>query len=421
MTPVAYLYAPHLAADIVQRSDPSVARRPLAILAAPEEETVADCSWEATRWGVRSGTSLRQAHLACPGLEVRVCPDAHIQAHLATVWDALVRAGCLVEPDPPYGAFVGPADATAPEALASVVEQALPAVWVLGAGPTRLMAKAAALEQAEHLHRHAAAGRLRAGGVVVRVIRPDEARAFLEGLPLRHLWLCPDPIRDELIRLGFKTVGAVAALPGEALMERFGPIGWQIWQKSRGIDSREVLAAYPPPSLSRVSDLEGEALTWEQGDGLALRVRQWARALHAELQARTQVAQALAMRLWLRPPAMTLVETIRLGEDRQGAGSWEIVALHLLDRLRRQAEPWQASGARPHRLELVAAPIRPARPQPVPLLPRLSVASRQSRLHRALQAVTQRVGPGAVRPASERPLSRRESMLSLIEQGAGLP
>jgi len=421
MIPVAYLYAPHLAADIVQRSDPSVAKRPLAILTDPGEATVADCSWEATRWGVRPGTSLRQARLACPGLEVRVCPDAHLQERLATVWDALVRAGCLVEPDPPYGTFVGLAGAIGPDELAPVVERALAAVWVLGAGPTRLVAKAAALDQAERLHRDLPAGLLRAGGVVVRAIGSDEARAFLEGLPLRHLWFCPDAIRDELIRLGFKTVGAVAALPGEALMERFGPIGWQIWQKSRGIDSREVLAAYPPPSLSRGSDLGGESLTWEQGDGLALQVRQWARALHAELQARTQTAQALSMRLWLRPPSMTLVETIRLGEDRQGAGSWEIVALHLLDRLRRQAEPWQASGARPHRLELVAAPIRPARPQPVPLLPRFGVASRQSRLHRALQAVAQRVGPGAVRPASERPLSRRESMLLLIEQGVGLP
>ena len=421
MTAVAYLYAPHLSADIVQQEDPSAAGRPLAILAAPQESALADCSWEAAARGLYPGMPLRQARLACPDLAVRVCPPACRQQHLEPVWEALARAGCLVEPDPSGGAFLGLPRGLDPSAVASIVQGALGAVWVLGVGPTRLVARAAALEQAERLHRrppHPGAG---SAGVAIRSVPPDQARPFLEGLPLRHFWVCPDPIREQLGRLGFKTVGALAALSREALVDRFGPIGWQLWQKSRGIDSGVVLAAYPPPSLSRRMDLDGEGIPWEQGEAIAAEVRRWARDLHARLEARMQTAQALGMRLWMQPPEVVLSETIRLGEGRQGAGAWETLAVHLLRRIGQQASAWQRGGARPLRLELVASPVVPAPSHQASLIPRLGAASRQSRLHRALQVVADRVGPGLVYRASQRPWSRREAMLALVEQGAWLP
>lgn len=426
MTVVAYLYAPHLAADLAQLLAPSLKGRPLAVTSELQGDTVDDCSWEAAALGVRPGMPLRQARLACPDLAVQPHRPELVQQRLEPVWEALVQAGAAVEPDPPHGAFAALPQTTDPAALSALVQAALPAVWVLGAGPTRLVAKAAALEQAERLHRRlAAAGRpegLFAGGrVLVRVVSPDEARSFLEGLPLRHFWVCPDPVRDQLMLLGFKTVGAVASLKAEALVERFGPVGWQIWQKSQGIDSDLVLAAYPPPSTARRMDLEGEGVAWgEQGAFLAHQVRQWARSLHAELQAHMQTALALGMRLWLHPPGVTLSEGVRLGEDRQSASAWEGLAVRLLHRIGRQAGPWLEGGACPRRLELIAAPLRPARPRQASWAPQ-GVPSRQSRLREAIRAVWRQVGPGAIYRASEKPLSRREAMLALVEQGAGLP
>lgn len=427
MTMVAYLYAPHLAADVAQLLAPSLKGRPFAVTAEPQGGTVDDCSWEAAALGVRPGMPLRQARLACRDLVVQPYRPDRVQQRLEPVWAALVQASAAVEPDPPNGAFAALPKAADPATLAPLVQAALPAVWVLGAGPTRLVAKAAALEQAERLHRRLAdANRpdgLPAGGsVFARLVSPDEARSFLEGLPLRHFWICPDSVRDQLVLLGFKTVGAVASLKGEALMDRFGPVGWQIWQKSQGIDSDLVLPAYPPPSTARGMDLDSAGISWaEQGAFLAAQVRQWAQSLHADLQVRMQTALTLGMRLWLHPPGVTLSEGVRLGEDRQTSRAWEDLAFRLLQRIGRQAGPWLESGACPRRLELIAAPLRPARPLQASLAQQCDAFSRQSRLRRAMRAVLRQVGPGAIYPASEKPLSRREAMLALIEQGASLP
>ena len=427
MTTVAYLYAPHLAADLAQLLVPSLKGRPLVVTSEPQRGTVDDCSWEAAALGVRPGMPLRQARLACPDLVVQPHRPDHVQQRLELVWEALVQAGAVVEPDPPNGAFVAPPEAADPSALVPPVQAALPAVWVLGAGPTRLVAKAAALEQAERLHRRlTASGRPEGlpaeGRVLVRFVSPDEAPSFLKGLPLRHFWVCPDPVRDQLMLLGFKTVGAVSSLEAEALVERFGAVGWQIWQKSQGIDSDLVLAAYPPPSAARGMDLDDAGISWvEQGAFLADQVRRWARSLHAHLLARMQTALALGMRLWLHPPGVTLTEGVRLGDERRGPRTWEDLALRLLHRIGRQAGPWLAGGACPRRLELIASPLRPARPHQASWDPRPVVSSRRSRLHEAIRAVWQQVGPGTIYPASEKPLSRREAMLALVEQGAGLP
>lgn len=441
MATLAYLYAPHISADIEQAIEPALRGRPLVM---EEKGRVADCSWEAAALGVEAGVPLRQARLACPDLEVRTLRPDRARRHIESVWEALASAGAAVEPDTSGGAFVEPPRGLAlPQGLAAPVRVGLPATSVIGTGPTRLVAKAAALEEAERLHRmlpRIQPDRLRSTGVFVRHVEPDAARTFLEGLPMRHFWICPHAIQLQLTLLGFRTVGEVARLGPEALTERFGPIGWDLWQKSRGVDPSPVLPAYPPPSVARGLDLDGSGFSLtEQGAALAEQVRRWALELGAELESRMQLALTLGIRLTLtaprRQPALrdaprgawsaaggwvTLSEAIRLSEQRRQARAFTDLAVRLLQRLVRQARFWLQAGASPLRLDLVAAPLQPARPRQASLMGP-GEPPRPARMSQAIQAVCRQVGPGAIRAASGESLTRREAMLTLVEQGVGLP
>ncbi len=83
----------------------------------------------------------------------------------------------------------------------------------------------------------------------VRIVPPGEAATFLASLPVSHL---ADPaIVDLLARLGVQTLGQLAALPPERLVERFGPRGARLHALAAGADSQPITPRTPPPELHR--------------------------------------------------------------------------------------------------------------------------------------------------------------------------
>ena len=211
--------------------------RPVAV--APEPggpQIVGEASGAAEAFGVRAGMRLAEALSRCPALALVAADPVRAEA----VWERSLRRleglGATVEPARPGEAFF----ALEPlcglyGSIAAVLARARRALGPparLGAGPNRLCA-------------HAAATRMRARRPAVIVTEPA-ARRLLAGLPVAAL---RDRLGDErrrgweeaafidsLERLGVRTLGELAALPAEAVADRFGEPGLRALRLARGVD-----------------------------------------------------------------------------------------------------------------------------------------------------------------------------------------
>ena len=165
-----------------------------------------------------------------------------------------------------------------------------------------------------------------------RVVPPGETPRFLAGLPLAALE------RPELVevlgRLGLRTLGDLAALPGPDVLARFGTEGHRAWRLASGLDERPPATAPPPPDLTVAVELDPPADT----------------VAPAAFVARG-MAEELHRLLWARGSACTRVvigaETEH-GErlERVWRAEGALTAAAIADRLRWQLDGWLQGSAR---------------------------------------------------------------------------
>lgn len=175
-----------------------------------------------------------------------------------------------------------------------------------------------------------AADAARPGAAVV--VPTGEAPTFLASLPLACLDR-PDLV-EVLGRLGLRTLGDLAALPGRDVLGRFGRDGQAAWRLARGLDERPPATEPPPPDLTVTAQLDPPA------DSVA----------PAAFLARG-MAEELHRRLWSRGSACTRVvigaETEH-GErsERVWRAEGALTAAAIADRLRWQLDGWLQGSTR---------------------------------------------------------------------------
>jgi nucleotidyltransferase/DNA polymerase involved in DNA repair len=204
-----------------------------AVALAPEPggpQVVGEVSGAAEAFGIHAGMRLGEALARCPSL-VLVAPDSE---RAEEDWEGLLRRlegiGAAVEPAQAGEAFFEAEGLRGLwggiESVLARARRALGRPVRLGAGPTRLCALAAAQR-----------GRARRPPVVVPA---GKERAFLAPLPVGLLRECLDSsweraaVPDTLERLGVRTLGELAALPDDAIADRFGQPGLRALRLARG-------------------------------------------------------------------------------------------------------------------------------------------------------------------------------------------
>jgi DNA polymerase-4 len=244
----------------------------------------------------------------------------------------------------------------------------------VGIGPNRLIAKLASEAR-------------KPDGLTV--VSPEQVSAFLDPMPLTVLRGLGVKTAPRLQRLGLKTVGALRALPLEALRRHLGAqAGTAIYQQARGIADDEVYPERARQSISKESTF-GEDVT----DPTVLReTLRWA-AQEVGFLARHGGYQGRVVRLKIRlHPFETHTRSRTLpvptASDTELFGAaWALY----------QAEPWAGRPVRliglglsgwaegtPEQPDLFAA--EPLAPQP-----------RAERLDETLDAIRERFGAGSVR------------------------
>jgi protein ImuB len=210
--------------------------RPAALAPEPgREQLIGEISGAAEAFGVRPGMRLGEALGRCPEL-VLVTPDPD---RAGSAWDEVLRRlegiGAEVESEAAGEAFFeadGLRDLWGGH-LEGVIARARRAVRTparLGGGPTRFCAYAAATR--------ARPSRARRSGKM-SIVPPGAARGYLAPLSvelLRGRLAGGSRLPETLERLGIRTLGELAALPHEAVADRFGPEGMRAGDLARGRD-----------------------------------------------------------------------------------------------------------------------------------------------------------------------------------------
>lgn len=238
-------WVPDFFYQLACRADPTLAAKPVALLGA--DDTVWARSPLAAVSGVQCAMRPRQAQLRCPDLLLRpldsVTAQATQQALLAvlTAWELPVelcdwgRAYLDLHTVATHRAEV--------QALAQGLGQQLRAELGVALQP------ALGWDSGKFTAR-AAATRTRPGHL--RLVAAATESAFLAPLPLTLLPLAPAALQ-QLHWLGIRTLGQFAALPTEAVWQRFGKVGKLAQQWARGKDHRPVQptahAADPPIAI----------------------------------------------------------------------------------------------------------------------------------------------------------------------------
>ena len=371
-------------AAIEQRDDPTLRGRPVVVGGATARGVVAAASYEARVFGI---------HSAMPSVQARkLCPDAvFVRGRMSVyrresrrIFEIFQRFTPAVEGISVDEAFLdltgtealfGPPERTAQRLRAEVREATGLAVSV-GLAPVKLVAKIASdLAKPDGL----------------LIVRPGEARSFLEPLPVGRIWGVGPVTRARLERLGIRTIGELALRSDVELSALLGSFGPAAARLARGEDDREVEPYREAKSYSEESTFESDVASRAV---LERAIRAHAEAVARRLRRDGLRARGVLLKLKLarslgggRFPILsrscTLARASDDGAELAAAGCALLARAEL-------AEPVRLVGLAAERLEADG-------PEQLSLLDDSAEArARRDRLNRTLDAIRERFGASAL-------------------------
>jgi len=231
-------------AAVEELDRPELRGKPVIVAGPPPRGVVATASYEARKFGIRSGMPTVKAQRLCPQ-GIFLPPRFERYEEKAQEIRAILQLySPLVEPISLDEAFVdltgtellwGP-----PEKVAEEVHKRIPKETGLscsvGLGPNKLLAKMAS-------------DSAKPGGL--RIVRPEEVQSFLDPLPVEELWGIGPKTAARLAEKGVRTVRDLREVSLPLLRSWFGQKGGEaLWRLARGIDEDPVVPVREAKSIS---------------------------------------------------------------------------------------------------------------------------------------------------------------------------
>lgn len=221
-------------ASVEQRCNPELRGRPIAVIGSAKRTVVTTASYEARRFGVKTGMNRYEAKRACPSLIFVIGDNRKYIDTSVRILEILKGFSPIVEAysiDEAFLDITGTASLFgAPEALAAEVKkrirEATGLTCSIGIAPNKLLAKLASDMK-------------KPDGLVI--IREDGRGALLEDLPVGELWGIGPKLTIHLAALGIRTCGQLGRAPASILRERFGIIGERLKLMGQGLDNSPVV------------------------------------------------------------------------------------------------------------------------------------------------------------------------------------
>jgi DNA polymerase IV len=230
-------------ASVEQRDRPELRGQPVIVGGLNGRGVVCAASYEARPFGVKSAMPTATARRLCPHavfLPVRMQHYVEISRQIREVMFSFTP---LVEPlslDEAFldvhgceGLFGLPPEIAYKLKMSIKSETGLTAS--VGVASNKFLAKLAS----DHG---------KPDGLVV--VLKDRIAEFLHPLPVGRIWGVGAKAEKRLHAFGLKTIGQVAQLPEQAVVENFGEMGGHIWRLAHGQDVREVVPDRDAKSIS---------------------------------------------------------------------------------------------------------------------------------------------------------------------------
>jgi len=248
-------------ASAEERAHPEYRGKPLVVGADPKHGSgrgvVSTASYEARRYGIRSGMPISKAWKLCENKSCIFVPvnfrlytevSERVMKILKAHADKFEQLG-IDEAFLDITAKVGSFEASS-EIAKSIKKELLEKEGLtcsIGVGPNKAVAKIASdFKKPDGL----------------TIVRPDEVEKFLAPLPVDALWGEGKKTAKVLDEMGIKTVGDLAHTDPSMLASRFGKSGLWFYNASRGIDSSDVIEEREPKSFGRETTFEKDTVDW---------------------------------------------------------------------------------------------------------------------------------------------------------------
>jgi DNA polymerase-4 len=247
-------------ASVEQLTRPTLRGRPVLVGGVGGRGVVAGASYESRVFGARSAMPMHQARRLVGATAVVLPPRGVVYGvasrrvfdtvrKIVPVLEQLSFDEAFGEPTELVGASADDVEAFC-NALKGRVFDETGLVASLGAGSGKQVAKIAS-------------DLAKPNGI--RVVRRDEERVLLDGLPVRRLWGIGPVAEEKLHRLGVDTIGSFAALTdAEAADILGGTVGPALHRLARGIDERPVAENSPAKQISAESTFPEDLTTLDQ-------------------------------------------------------------------------------------------------------------------------------------------------------------
>ncbi|PYP49053.1 MAG: hypothetical protein DMD45_15950 [Gemmatimonadetes bacterium] len=235
---------------------PELAALPVALVGSDDTRRVWQVSPLARHAGVKPGMTVSQAIGLCPALKLCEPDPVHYDAQFSRLLAALGQVSPVIEPAELGRAYVG---TDGLEGLYGAPEKIVEAIQLrivdcgLRIGNTGVESAIRNPQSAIRVGwgqgkfvTWVAATRARPGEAVI--VQPGDEGTFLAAQPLAVLPLDPDTYR-RLRQLGVRTLGALAALPEEAVVSQFGRAGRRLWRLAAGRIAEPVVGRVAPEPI----------------------------------------------------------------------------------------------------------------------------------------------------------------------------
>ena len=235
---------------------PELAALPVALVGSDDTRRVWQVSPLARHAGVKPGMTVSQAIGLCPALKLCEPDPVHYDAQFSRLLAALGQVSPVIEPAELGRAYVG---TDGLEGLygsqASIIEEMQLRIVDCGLRIGNSRVESAIRNPQSEIRMGwgigkfvswVAASRATPGGAVI--VRSGEEGRFLAAQPLAVLPLDPDTYR-RLRQLDVRTLGALAALPEEAVVSQFGRAGRRLWRLAAGRVAEPVVGRVAPEPI----------------------------------------------------------------------------------------------------------------------------------------------------------------------------
>lgn len=244
-------------AAVEQQRHPELKDKPVVIGGSGDPTkrgVVSTANYEARKYGIHSAMPLKTAYRLCPKA-VFLPVDMDEYSRVSDIIKDILRTVSPVMEDVGIDeAFldITDIDKSSEEIAAEIKEKIREATTLtcsIGIAYNKLLAKIASdMRKPDGL----------------TIITPADIETVIWQLPVRKLWGVGEKTETHLKSMGIDTIGSLAAVPREKLIDEFGnSYGAFLYESSRGIDDSPLVTHWEPKSVSRETTYEVDTNNWQ--------------------------------------------------------------------------------------------------------------------------------------------------------------